>query len=58
MFRSMLGEASDYVDIILPNFVMRTKLCYPMPFAKDVYEEYSAKISSKFMLDCIKISEV
>ena len=56
MFRSMLGEASDYVDIVLPNFVMRTKLCYPMPFAKDIYEEYSAKISSKFMLDCIKIS--
>ena len=29
-----------------------------MPFAKDIYEDYSAKISSKFMLDCIKISEV
>ena len=29
-----------------------------MPFAKDIYDEYSPKISSKFMLDCIKISEV
>ena len=55
LFRSMLGESSDCVDVVLPNFVLKTRLCYPMPFAKDIYEEYSPRISSKFMIGCIKV---
>jgi hypothetical protein len=54
----MLGESSDFLDIELPNFILRTKLCYPMPYGKKIYSEYSAKINPSFILECLKISEV